>query len=296
MKKGCFNSILKLQENLNLKKAYNKAINFYDLIKEEIIKSNLLYGEEDANKLKIYYTNLYKDKELNNFRRHYYGLRVMHLIRNIRDNKIILDAGCGTGSEAILCGILGGKIVGVDISGEQLILAQKRVKYYENKLNININIRFSVKNILNHFGQYDLIWANEAISHIDPIEDFFKISYNNLKSGGKLIIADANKLNPYISYLAKKSQRIGGRKYRIVADLNTGKKVVITLERIFSILTIKRLLTEKFRSIYIYPFGYYPPFIFTRFERICKKVEKNLFVKLPLFNILSGGYVAIAIK
>ena len=54
-----------------------------------------------------------------------------------------------TGSEVILCGLLGADVTGIDIKEERLNVAKKRIKYYENEMNTKINVKFSLENISN---------------------------------------------------------------------------------------------------------------------------------------------------
>ena len=108
--------------------AYNKALYFCFLVRDEIKNSSRLYGEEDAKILKEWYKTLTDHFK---FRSHYYALRVIHLFKNVKKGRKILDAGCGLGTEAILCGILGGKVTGIDIQEKRINLAKKRLIYYE---------------------------------------------------------------------------------------------------------------------------------------------------------------------
>lgn len=276
--------------------AYNKTENFFNFIRNEIKNSNRLYGKEDAVKLKDYYPNIQDKKPYFRYIRHYYALRVMHLIRNIKKNKKILDVGCGTGSEAILCGIFGGKVTGIDIDGHRINIAKKRVKYFEHLLEIKIDIDFFIENVFEHSGKYDLVWVNEAISHITPIEKFLKICHSFLNVDGKLIIADSNKINPYSYIHSKKEQKKARGIYVTKFNSKTGKQIPYAVERIFSIPNIKNLLSKRFRVIKLFPFGYFPFFIFNKFENLCKKVERNFLGKVPLLNIISVSYITICVK
>lgn len=285
-----------LEQDKRVSQAYQKALYFFNLIWEDIQNSDKLYGKEDAIALKRYYSYIKKETAYFNYIQHRYAERVKYLIINVKKNIKILDAGCGTGSEAILSGILGGNVFGVDFDKKRLNIANKRVKNFENKLKMKINVKFYSQNILKHSDNYDLIWVNEAISHINPTEDFLKISFNNLNSRGKLIIADANKINPYMFYLSKMEQKKYKGIYRIKKDSITGEQISYAIERIFTITHIKNLLSKRFKSIEIYPIGYVPFQIFKLLPKICKELEQKFLRKAPLINLISTGYIIICTK
>ena len=275
---------------------YQKALSFYNLIRDEIKNSTPLYGKEDAETLRNYYPNILTNEIYYNYIRQHYASRIIPLIENIRSNSEILDVGCGTGSESILCGFLGRKVLGIDISKERIKLAKKRIKYFENKLNTKIDAKFSLKNIFKHIGKYDIIWANEAIQHIAPLNEFLKISYENLKVGGRLIIADQNRLNPYAYLLSKKAQKKNCGLYITKKQPNTGEIIHYAIERIFTILEIKNILFKFYKKVDIYPFTYFPFFIFKNFSNFCMKIEQNFLKKIPIINLFSLGYVIVSTK
>jgi len=276
--------------------SYNIISRLYDLLKDEIKNSEKIYGENDAKPLINYYSKIIVNKDRFEYAKYYYTLRVMHLIKNIKKNTKILDIGCGTGTEAIFSGSLGAKVIGIDISDGRIRIAKKRVKYYEEKLNINLNIEFYLMDVFDYFDKFDIIWLNEAISHIAPLNKFFEFSNNILRKGKKLIIADTNRLNPYMFYLNKMEQKRYGGLYSTLKDPNTGKKIPYAVERCFTISEIKKLLNKKFKIDEIHTIGYFPFSIFRKFKKLCIKIENNFIKKLPIVKLFSGGYVIICSK
>ena len=128
---------------------YEKALYFLKLVREEVKKSESLYGEEDAKILKQYYHYLQEGGARFYANQHCYAERVTPLIRLLTEkNKKVLDAGCCTGTETILGGILGMDVTGIYIKEERLDVAKKRIKYYENKMNIKINVNIKIEVII----------------------------------------------------------------------------------------------------------------------------------------------------
>lgn len=204
--------------------------------------------------------------------------------------------GCGYGSETILCSVLGSKVLGIDISEDRIEMAKKRATFFSNRINSAIDVKFSLKNVLHHDGEYDLIWVNEAIHHIVPLNKFLKLSYQNLKIGGKLIIADQNRLNPYAYILSKRAQKKHGGIYITKNEARMKNVIHYAVERIFTIMEIKKILTQFFNNVEIYPFSYFPFFIYKPFNKYIMKIEGKYIRKLPIIKLFSVGYTAISIK
>lgn len=276
--------------------SYIRALTFWNLVSIEVKLSHKLYGKKDSEALKEYYKNIYNEKQYNKYISHYYAMRLTYLVKNIKDNIKILDAGCGTGTETLLCGFLGGNVLGIDISKKRINVAQKRKNYFIEEFKKEMAVEFKLKNTFEVQGKFDLIWVNEAISHIDPVDKFLKFCYNNIKIGGKILIADGNNLNPYLFLKNKKEQKRKGSIYIIKLHPITGEKISYAVERCFSILNIKKMLSRYFEIEMIFPFGYIPFFLFKKFEKIAKYLEYNILRKLPIIKLLSFSYVIIATK
>lgn len=273
---------------------YEKASYFINLVKEEVETCEAFLNER---KELIYYSSLINTNErLFKYYQHRYAERVKHLVKVVENGiKKVLDAGCGTGSEVILCGLLGADVTGIDIKEERLNVAKKRIKYYENKMNTKINVKFSLENILKHSGEYDVIWCMEAITHIDPVDEFLHVSYKNLRNNGRIIITDPNALNPYVYMKTKKEQKRKGGIYTTKKDPKTGEEISYAVERVLTIPAIKKgLIKNGFKIERVYLDAFFPFFIFNRCT--CVKSLENTLKKVPGINYLCGGYTVIGIK
>ncbi|MDP2924111.1 MAG: class I SAM-dependent methyltransferase [Candidatus Omnitrophota bacterium] len=218
--------------------------------------------------------------------------RFNYSVRTIMENKRhlkILDAGCGLGTNSILFALLGADVWGIDIKKQRIDLAKERVKYYEREYDVRLDINFLAQNIFDLKGSFDVIFVNEAISHIHPAEEFLKLSYRLLKNNGEIIIADANGLNPFVQlhYFKKR----GSKLYDTIIDSATGKIIPIANERIFNLYQIKkRLQNAKFSIKHIECFLPFASFT-------GRKVYNRIFLrlqKLPLFASVLGRAYAIS--
>jgi len=271
---------------------------FFDYTQEEVRDSKKLYGVSNSGQLKQYYFNLLKKRTYSNYIKYLYIDRVIPLVKNIRKDIKILDAGCGLGTESLICGILGANVTGLDISKKRINVAKNRIKFYENKFQTKLNVQFHYENILTHVNKYDIIWVNEAISHINPITQFLKSCYYNLTDGGKLIISDANKLNPHIYFQSKKDQiRSGGIYQNVIRqDLPKGKEISYAVERIFTIPSIKSLLSQFFKVKEVVSIRFLPYPVYKFSPNIFLMIERNVLRKIPILNLFSTTYVIISVK
>lgn len=100
-----------------------------------------------------------------------------------------LEFGCGRGEICIFHVMQGGKAKGIDFSQDAIELAKKKAEF----LGIHKKVTFIVSSFMDlkdHENLYDRILASEFIEHIskDEGEEFFKLAYRLLKSGGKLLV------------------------------------------------------------------------------------------------------------
>ncbi|MFX1239542.1 MAG: class I SAM-dependent methyltransferase [Promethearchaeota archaeon] len=283
---------------MNLSNNITKKITsrFFNSILDEVKSSNAIYSPKIAKMLNMYYPYFRDNKIIDHgYDAFYYTTRTSYFLNHLKKGDKILDVGCGTGSEAILFALCGGIVDAIDLSKDRLETARQRKAYYEKKHKTSLNINLEMKNVLKHEGTYDLIWVNEAISHIAPISEFIEMCHKNLISGGKLIISDANNLNPIIFMRNKSAQKDWGAIYRKEKHPITGETYIYAMERCFTIPAIKKILSTKFKINAVYPVGYFPPFVFNRFKKSCVLLEK-IVRTLPLVRLLSGVYVIVCSK
>lgn len=278
--------------------SYSLALRFfYDLCEELDYHGNSRkYLTSDEYKiLKAYYHELnYKTVE---HVAHWRAILLQHVVKHIvsyQKPPWILDAGCGLGSELIFFSLLGAKVVGIDINRERLDIAKKRVKYYEEKYNRLLHVEFHLKSILKfcEYEEFNLVWSNQSISHIHPLEDFLKVAWRNLKNGGDLIICDSNNLNPYVSFQAWFVHRKGGL-YTLVEDPNTSELVLYARENYVNPLFLKSLLRKSHYDVRLVKYhGFMLPRFSTKFFRF---VEKT-FANIPFIRLTAGSYIIIGEK
>jgi len=290
---------VELEPLFTLNSPFEKARYFYRLVFREMDLCTSFLTAEEGTKLASYYGNLpNKSEVLRNYFNHRHAQRVQHLIRVASNGARVLDAGCGFGSESILCGILGARVLGVDLIEPWLNTAKKRLKFYEKVLSKSISTEFSAQSVFDVQDYFDVIWSLESISHIDPAEKFISFAHDHLNEGGRLIISDPNRLNPLIYWNARRDARRAGGLHSQMKNPQTGKDVPFAYERIFSVFTIKKLLSENgfaIESLHHSALLPYLPFFNIGHRNLGIHFEKPLHAILPL-RWLSGIYTIVGRK
>lgn len=238
-----------------------------------------------------------------------YAARLSPLLREIlrRDSPRLLDAGSGMGSEAILAALLGAEVTGMDLVPFKTDFALSRVPFFQEACRRPLRLQFRTAHVIRHLQEspgYDILWANEAVSHIHPAEDFFKAAYRGLRPGGVLIIADANALNPVARWRASRIR--GGRNWyvhRQTVPQCAAPLDEVAEERLFSSLALPRMLRkEGFRVRRLDMHGFLGSFFLPRAWQFIPLVGRaaacfqNAARRLPGIRRLGSSMTVIAEK
>ena len=222
---------------------------------------------------------------------YYFARRIKNAAKFIMDldtaQPSVLDCGCGFGSESIAFGLLGAKVFGVDLSTERINVASKRLNYYKDKCANELDVSFKNMNILDSECNdlFDIVYAKEFITHMYSISEFVKFVKRVLKSGGHLVITDANPLNPIVYYNAWRAHK--DSLYTVVTNPKTGKDVPYAVERLISHFYLKSLLRQNnFESISPIFYGI-PPVPFNLVSVIKLFEDKVNIPFLALYEVVS---------
>lgn len=187
---------------------------------------------------------------------------------------LILDAGCGLGSESLLFSFLGANVVGVDLNEARLKLAEKRKLFYKDLIKGKVEFLLGDVFKIIKRQKFDIIWMNESISHIHPAERFLKLAYQQLNPGGRVIISEGNGGNPYI--LLKRFMETGRWSWasHFVQGPQTSTKVGYAVERLFTYKQITNILLEVGYFIGHVEFTYFIPVFLIRNYKMLKIISR----------------------
>jgi len=114
------------------------------------------------------------------------------------EGKDILDIGCGGGIASESLTRCGANVVGIDASLEAIECAKAHAK----EENLKIDYQNTPIEEFSSNKQFDVIFANDVIEHVESVPLFLKSLEKHLKSNGILVISTINK-NPVAFALAK---------------------------------------------------------------------------------------------
>lgn len=264
------------------------------------------YDKETLDKLKYYY-HYPPDSNLDSISWFWVinsvAMRVAPVLKHIQTSNStpvrILDAGCGLGGYSIFFAHFGPDVDGIDLNTERLSIADKRLLFFAEHGFLSGTVSFHSASIFTYLQKldmkFDVIWVNDAISHIDPPADFLGLAYRTLKRRGIIVISDSNVLNPLNVKYMWSEQRGHSRTQRL--DPSTGQMTSYSIERFFSVHGISALLRKtSFQVTEVIFHSLIPPVFrntklapwFVRIDRVARKV--------PFLQHLVGSYTIVGTK
>ena len=284
-----------------------RASTFYEQLEAEIIENCDGLTTDDHRYLARYYAAFKNNVRLRSFYRYNWLRRISPMQKLItmlpkRDKPWrMLDAGCGVGTESIFWSMLRGdlEVIGVDISAERLNTAKARKIAYEKRSGRPLNIDFWERDVFEviETEDFDLVWVMEAISHIDPAEDFLSHVAINIGTTGHLVISDSHILSPAMTWRIYKLRRHGVAE-RTFKTTSRGKRVSYAQERLFAVGQLSKLLRARgFDSVQTQLSIFFPPqaaYIPPLFE-LCVKFDQMM-NQVPLMRNIGGIYTIVAGK
>jgi SAM-dependent methyltransferase len=175
---------------------------FFAFLRTELVNGNSYLDKEEQARLRSHYPfmmdpNRYPPEFVSTI----YTSRRVYPVQAILDsrNPLVFDAGYGYGSDSFLFAALGAKVLAVDVSTEQIEIAQKRKRYYEETLDRSLDVTFGVAD-LNEYtpegADISLTWLASVLAVIENQDAFLNRVYQATRAGGKIMIVDFNLLNP----------------------------------------------------------------------------------------------------
>lgn len=283
------------------------AKQFYDALTVEVVDND---GELEAGlhcELVRYYHALLENPERRPFYRYNWVRRIEPLARLLRRLPSreapwrVLDAGCGMGTESIFCAALRDDVhvTGVDISSERLGVARARIPIYERCIGRPLRTHFVEQDVFSVLGleQFDLIWSMEAISHIDPVEQFLVATHESLRQAGHLVISDSHALSPAMAWRVF-VLRMRGVPQHSQKRTSGGQHISYAHERLLSVGRLARMLkVSGYASVRTQLSVYFPPALarFPRLFRTCVWGD-HVLNRVPGVRWIGGTYTVVATK
>lgn len=203
---------------------------------------------QNANVMRLYYRNF-----LRNFcerMQSYYNSQSFEVLRAISTFKrpLLLDVGCGCGSESLWFSMQGARVVGLDVVPEHIEVAQERKKTLEKITGEKFHCDFSQESVLdfNAGEKFDIIWMEQAFHHIEPRKGLLNKLPQMLNDGGFLVISESNAWNPLIQ---ANLLRLRGTRTVCEISFADDQKVLWGNERIITPFSLTKKLNREGLSV-----------------------------------------------
>ncbi len=226
---------------------------------------------------------------------------------------LVLDAGCGFGSDTILFAALGARVLSINLSDEEIAIAQKRAHYYEEILSQRLEITWVQADLNNYLPagkDFSLTWLASVLAIIRDQEAFLRRVFGATKRKGKIMIVDYNLLHPpflWNEWLRRRRAMQKSQEFAYQANFWTmvrrrGRKGarffplngdgLFDDAQFFTPGTLKSLLRQVgFQALPPRFTGCAPPF----FHEASVPLE-HLFSRIPGWNALGRAYLITGIK
>lgn len=169
--------------------------------------------------------------------------------RSLGKRPRVLDAGSGFGTYSMLYAAVGADVVGADLRPDRLAAAQRRLEFHAETTGHPLPVRYAREDLTREWGEdYDLVWVYNALSHIDPLEQFLGQTRKHLQRGGVLVVGDINGAHP--EHLARLKALRGDAIHQeyVAAD---GQRHSYAVERPFPPREIREILeTNGLRMVH----------------------------------------------
>jgi 2-polyprenyl-3-methyl-5-hydroxy-6-metoxy-1,4-benzoquinol methylase len=274
---------------------------FHELLQKEVKEGNPSLDQECMQELRAYYRGIYeRDSRRLQITQMLYVNRLEPLLRLVSSETNVLDCGCNTGSESILMGLRGASVTGVDIQQLPIRIAERRLPYYEQVYGKPLQVKFYHRDLFSYLEEtetaFDLVYVQEAISHIHPVPEFLQRVSARLKKGGILIVSDTNRLNAYTFYKAFRARLKYGKEAYLV-DPGTGLQRTVVEENLFTTRSLKALMgSAGLEPETVHYSGFIPPFGARFLSPRTLRALEGILRTQPLIRQFGAVYTIIARK
>jgi SAM-dependent methyltransferase len=189
------------------------------------------------------------------FTDHNYAQKLVPAIELLRraSSMRVLDAACGNGFEAILFALHGNPVHANDVSSARTAVASARCEFYARVVGAPLDVTVTCGNAIelrDKIPAMDVVFVQEAISHIHPAETFVReVARGLLADAGRFVVCDSNGWNPVtrvrISRHLWHERRTLRHYVEEQTDPETGRTYLMAEERLFSPMGITRVLEQS---------------------------------------------------
>lgn len=287
---------------------YEGALLYRDVVRLEIpILREQIQDPNVARKYDIYASTYTRPQPRQAFTDHNFAQKLIPALELVRSGEVktILDGACGLGFETVLFALHGKSIHANDCVEGMVDGLRLRAAFYRELLGNGFDLTVHRSNIMKGdpaLDRYDMMYIQEAISHIHPAEDFIVLARERyLNPGGRLVVCDSNHWNPVTRIRVSRNQ---WRQYRTLrhcivelTDPLTGEKFPMAEERLFSPHRVKGFMDGSgLRVERVEMSCFLFPWMFARSVKDFGVFMDRLLGRTPGFRAIGGFYTVVGQK
>lgn len=287
---------------------YDAAISYRELVRLEaqFIRERLTDAVA-RRKYEQYLSTYFRPAPRREFTDHNWAQKLVPTIELLRapSTRTVLDAAGGNGFEAVLFALHGKRVHANDCAAERFVIAKLRCDFYRELIGSAFDLTVTVGNVLDPppaLERYDMVFVQEAISHIHPADEFLALTNERyLNSGGHLVVCDSNVWNPVtrtriLRHFWATKRTI--RPYLVeTTDPRTGQKFLMAEEQLFNPVKMEKLMRAAgFAVDRVVMTGFVLPAMMRALGRRGACVADRLLGTLPGVRLIGGFYTAVGRK
>ncbi len=181
---------------------------FYNLLRQEVNGGNPDLEPAELRLLQGHYPRMRNSGTypVSLAREIYIGRRV-HPVRFLLDQPepgLVVDAGCGFGSESFLLASLGARVLGVDLSADQIEVARKRIPFFEKAFGRELDVTFETADLDTWKpgeSGVTLTWIASVLAAMKDQDGFMARMHAATRPGGEIMVTDMNLSNPLFRWM-----------------------------------------------------------------------------------------------
>ena len=163
-----------------------------------------------------YYHNagLFQSRKYEFFRRHYSNTfyKAAQFLLQDRTNKVVLDLGSGTGTQALFFALQGAQVIALVMDSTALEVLRKRKILYENQTGLKLKIEICEQNAFNleiqKELQIDAVWSMFAFNMMQPSDILVDQLLYFLSDDARISILDGNNSSWLSKFIPSRRRKV----------------------------------------------------------------------------------------
>lgn len=127
---------------------------------------------------------------------------VESLVARFGSEPLVLDVGCGYGTDSLLLARLGCRVTAIDVNEDYIAVARERLAYWGSSLEGVPEPEFSSGHVEDRhdLSGFHGVYSAECLHHCEPVENALLAMRGALVDGGLGLVLESNASNPLVRW------------------------------------------------------------------------------------------------